>query len=256
MVACTPNYTDQARAVLPLAIEVARGRNDDFSLFTLQMYNGAVVNAVETLWPESTRYSAWLGTSTTVTISSSNAADAAAGTGARTVTITGLDSTFNQVSSTVTLNGTTAVTIPVQFLRINSIQVITAGTGLTNAGILYVGTGTITAGKPAVVHSLVEAGVSRSRSGIYTVPSGNVLHLSRMNIGTHTTAGRVAIRTRPQGGSVFTSICEMHVMTPVTVDLSDLDVIPAGTDVEVTCISTTATARDFSGYLSGFLRKE
>lgn len=256
MVAYTPNYTDQARAVLPLAIEVARGRNDDFSLFTLQMYNGAVINAVETLWPESTRYSAWLTTLTTMTISSSSASDAAAGTGARTVTITGLDSNFNRVSSTVTLNGTTAVTIPVQFLRVNFINVVTAGTGLTNAGILYVGTGTITAGKPAVVHALVEAGVSVSRSGIYTVPLNNVLHLSRMNIGTHTTAGRVAVRTRPPGSSVFTSICEFHVMTPITLDLSDLDVVTAGTDVEVTCFSTTATARDFSGYLSGFLRKE
>src|SRR5574343_290447 len=173
MVAYTPNYTDQARAVLPLAIEVARGRNDDFSLFTLQMYNGAVINAVETLWPESTRYSAWLTTLTTMTISSSSASDAAAGTGARTVTITGLDSNFNQVfrsestrysawlttlttmtissssasdaaagtgartvtitgldsnfnqvSSTVTLNGTTAVTIPVQLRRVNFIKVV------------------------------------------------------------------------------------------------------------------------------------
>jgi len=256
MVAYTPNYTDQARAVLPLSIEVARGRNDDFTLFTLQMYNGAVVNAVETLWSESTRYTAWLASSTTLTISSSSAADAAAGTSARTVIIKGLSSSFGEISSTVTLNGTTAVTIPTQFFRVNSIAVLTAGTGLTNAGILYVGTGAITAGKPAVVHALVEAGVSISRSGIYTVPVNNVLHLSRMNVGTHTSAGRVAIRTRPQGGSVFTSICEMHVMTPVTVDLSDLDVIPAGTDVEVTCISTTATARDFSGYLSGFLRKE
>lgn len=256
MVAYTPNYSDQARAVLPLTIEVARGRNDDFTLFNLRMYNGAVINAVETAWPESTRYTAWLSSDTTMTISSSNAADAAAGTGARTVTITGLDSSYNQISSTVTLNGTTAVTIPVQFFRVNRLQVATAGTGRTNAGIIYVGTGTVTAGKPAVVHALVEAGVSISRAGIYTVPLGNVLHLARMNVGTHTTAGRVTIRTRAPGSTVFIIQCELHVMIPSTMDIGDLDAIPAGTDIEVTCVSTTATARDFAGYLSGFLRKE
>lgn len=59
------------------------------------------------------------------------------GTGAWTIVISGLDSAFATKSQTVALNGTTSVTVdvlgqPINFYRINSIRVATAGTARTN----------------------------------------------------------------------------------------------------------------------------
>lgn len=51
----------------------------------------------------------WLSSATSLEIVSDSAADAAAGTGARTVSIDGLNANYSRVSQTVTLNGTTAL---------------------------------------------------------------------------------------------------------------------------------------------------
>jgi hypothetical protein len=71
-------------------------------------------------------------------IVSANAADSAAGTGARTVRITYYTATFTgPFTETVTLNGTTAVnTVATNICYIESMEVITVGSGLTNAGII------------------------------------------------------------------------------------------------------------------------
>jgi hypothetical protein len=71
-------------------------------------------------------------------ISSSSTSDTAAGTGARTVRITYYDNTMaGPLTETVTLNGTTAVNTVASNIRfIESLQVITAGSGGNNAGIL------------------------------------------------------------------------------------------------------------------------
>lgn len=256
MVDYIPNTSDNAVAALPLELEIARGRNDDFELLHMQMNNSAVVNAVETLWPESTRYSAWLAAQSAMTISSNNAADAAAGAGARTVRVQGLNNQWESVSEVVTLNGVTGVNLVNQYRRINSLKVVSVGAGAaaSNTGIIYVGTGVITAGKPAVVHGIIEAATAISRSGIYTVPKGYVLHFTKLNVGTHTSAGRVALRYRPEG-QPYTIAGEWHALTPVTLDIRECPALVAGTDVEFTCISTTATARDFSGSWQGILRK-
>jgi hypothetical protein len=71
-------------------------------------------------------------------IASANANDTAAGTGARTVKIDYFDATgAGPFSETVTLNGTTYVnTVATNICFIEEIRVLTAGSGLVNAGIL------------------------------------------------------------------------------------------------------------------------
>ena len=103
----------------------------------------------------------WMSAATSLEIVSDNAADTSSGTGARTVTISGLDTNFRQVSQTVSMNGTTAAAIPTQLIRINSARVLTSGTGKTNAGILTVrdsGAGT--------TRALISAGVGITRQSV------------------------------------------------------------------------------------------
>jgi hypothetical protein len=112
-------------------------------------------------------------------ISSSSAADTAAGTGARTIDVYGLDYQFLPLKETIALNGQTKVTTVNAFRRVFETIVVTTGTGYQNAGDIYVvkgGTGgTYTAGVPgtltgATIKALV--GDNYGLSGLWTVPAG------------------------------------------------------------------------------------
>lgn len=107
-----------------------------------------------------------------LTVSSASANDTAAGTGARTVLLTGLDANWNIQSEIIALNGQTAVTTVNTYLFVQSLQVLTAGSGGTNAGIIYVGTGVVTSGVPATKYLAIQAGYGASRMGVMAVPAG------------------------------------------------------------------------------------
>lgn len=139
--------------------------------------NGATTTTYETIWPESTVYTFLAANMSSPTISSSSAADdgAPVGTGALTARVTCVDQDYTETTADYILNGQTGVALTQSCMLVNRIEVLTAGTGLTNAGILYVGTGALTSGKPAVVHGLVAAAAAVSDSAVYGVPLGSKL---------------------------------------------------------------------------------
>ena len=109
----------------------------------------------------------FLTASTALEIVSSDVNDSAAGTGARTVSVAGLNSSYVPVNQTLTLNGTTPVAIPTALFRIQNIRISSAGTGKVNAGTITVqdaGAGT--------TRGLILAGNGISRSSFITVPAG------------------------------------------------------------------------------------
>lgn len=96
-----------------------------------------------------------------------------AGSGARTVLVRGLDENWNLVSEIAVLRGQAEVALTKVKLHPFLAQVMTAGTGGTNAGIIYVGYGTVTAGVPATkVIGVPVSGVNQSRIGFMPVPNG------------------------------------------------------------------------------------
>ena len=103
-------------------------------------------------------------------IISSSANDTAAGTGARTVMVQGLDANFNPIQETVTLNGTSAVALVNSYLRVNNVQVATAGSGNTNAGTL-----TLRLAGAGASQAVMTAGIGYAKQAIYTVPAGFTL---------------------------------------------------------------------------------
>lgn len=109
-------------------------------------------------------------------IVSSSAADAAAGTGARSVLISYLDSTYTQQQAVVALNGITPVAIAANCFRHQSSLVITAGSGRTNAGTL-----TLRVAGAGATRALVSPNESGSRQASFTVPVGHVLYLQNTN---------------------------------------------------------------------------
>lgn len=87
-------------------------------------------------------------TNRTMSVVSSSASDAAAGTGARTLTLSGLNSSYADISETITLNGTTPVVSSNSYVMLNNTLVATAGSSTTNVGVI-----TITASVDATVEA-------------------------------------------------------------------------------------------------------
>jgi hypothetical protein len=112
--------------------------------------------------------------------SSSAAADAAAGTGARTIRVTLIDGSGNLVTEDVTLNGQTKVNSSfLTCLRVLDMEVLTAGSGGVSAGDIYAydATDTVTAGVPQTATKIfgkITTGQTESMGGHYTIPKGYI----------------------------------------------------------------------------------
>lgn len=154
------------------------------SYFTLSGNNGAITTTFEPVWPESAAYTFLTANMSTPYIASSSANDTSAGTGARTVTIWGVDSSFAPQTETLTMNGQTSVNLVNSYMSINRMEVITAGSGGVNAGVIRVGTGANTSGVPAVVHGHIAVGFNQSQSAIYTVPANKSLIMRNFTMST------------------------------------------------------------------------
>ena len=157
-------------------VNVSAGRIDGLSMVRKFGHNLAVGTSLEDLWSEGGAY-AYLSVATVLKISSADANDTLAGTGARTVQIYGLDSAHLEIDETIILNGQTEVNSVNTYLRIYRMVIRTAGSGGANASIVYAGTGTVTAGVPAVVYSSIDAGLNQTLGAMYTVPANKTAYL-------------------------------------------------------------------------------
>jgi hypothetical protein len=160
----------------PFELQVSRGQIEGHRTVVVFGYNGDVDTIMETIWP----YGGILpftGTAIQMKVSSSSTSDTSAGTGARTIVIEGLDADHNEISETVTLNGQTAVTTTKSFLHINNAYVATTGSGLSAAGDIYIGTGSVTLGVPATVYDVIAYDYNSRITGSYTVPAGYTAYL-------------------------------------------------------------------------------
>jgi len=100
-----------------------------------------------------------------IDIVSSDAADDAAGTGARTIVLTGLDSDWLLQSETIALDGTTDVHPANDYIRILSAYVATVGTGGVNAGTITLDV------NGSSTQLQIPIGHGRGIQGVYTVPA-------------------------------------------------------------------------------------
>jgi len=189
----------------PFELQVSRGQIAYHEFIHKFGYNPSIGAADETVWSEGGLY-VYPTSASTMYISSSSAADTAAGTGARTATVYGLDADFEQISVTVSLNGQTGVQLngALNWYRVNRIVVNTAGSGGANAGVLYVGTeATPSGGVPTNKYATVAIGDNQTLMCLWTVPVGYTAYLHQKDVSASSSAGKFAIFTlvtRPDGG--------------------------------------------------------
>jgi len=187
----------------PFELQVARGQIAYHETQFKFGFNPDIDDSLETIWAEGGLYS-YLSAASVLKISSSSTDDTSAGTGARTITISGLDANYDEISESVTLNGQTAVNTTQSFLRVFRIIVSTAGSGGQNAGVIYAGTGTVTSGVPANKYGTIAVGDNQTLMCFWTVPRGYTAFLYQIDISMNTEVankfGTVSLVARPNGG--------------------------------------------------------
>ncbi len=147
--------------------------------------NGRVVLAATAIAPVNATTYTEQTSNAQRSIASSSANDTAAGTGARTVKITYYSVSAGVITGpfyeTVTLNGTSYVnTVSTTIAFIEKIEVLTVGSGLTNAGILTLKAAT--AGGGATI-ATVAAGDGQTFLGHHYVASGRIMYLTGVSTG-------------------------------------------------------------------------
>ncbi len=198
-------------------VQVSRGDIEGTSWFVINGTNDNIGTAQESVWPEGGIYVS-PASATVMTVSSTDIDDTALSTGQRTIEIDGLDADYKKINEIVTLNGTTAVNTVNSYLRIRRLTGRTAGSTNINEGIIYIGTGLVSGGKPANVFNLIPVDEGISKTAFYTVPAGKSAYL--MDSLFTVDAGREVITElilRPFGGSL---IKRSSIFVSATVPLS------------------------------------
>ena len=152
--------------------DIAEGNVPNHEQWTKNGYNPALSSSDETLWAVGGDY-IFPATAQQMEVVSSSASDTSAGTGAKTVEVYYLTSTFVEKSEIITLNGVTPVaTTATDIYRINNFRVKTTGTGLMNAGDIDIRN---LADTP--IYSRIATGVNRAINMVYTVPVAKCLYI-------------------------------------------------------------------------------
>lgn len=167
--------------------------------------------------------------------SSANTTSGVVASGALTCTIYGLSSVDStELSESITLAGQTAVVSSGSYYRVNRIIVNTAGSGLVNAGVIYVGTGSISSGVPAVKWASAPVGETQTLQAVWTVPKDKTFYMTSFTVSTDSNKGTIVnMYTRPDDGGVFNIKNRTFIFSaPMTHAFEFPLVLTGGTDID------------------------
>jgi len=196
----------------PFDLQVARGQIPYHSAVSIFGYQSAVGTGTPiTVWENTVEY-VFPTVAAQLVITSSSASD----TSALSVLINGLDSSYNQISEIIALNGTANVTSVNSYLRVNSVN-------CTNGNNV----GKITFKQSTNIVAQINAGIGRGQSALYTVPTGYCLYIMAIDAfsneaggGNNYTNYQVQINNRATGASFvllqspFTSVYSIKRIVP------------------------------------------
>lgn len=189
----------------------------------VQGTNPALTTTFEPLWGESAAYVPQVAALSTPYCASGSANDTSAGSGARTISVTGVNTSFARFTETVTMNGQTSVNLATSnVLFIDKITVLTAGAGLLNAGIIQCGTGANTSGDPAVTHAYLgvssDTAVPAAGAGFgnvsemffYGVPANNTLICRNLTMSSYLATTVIGIQAVVDGFTNATGVMKRY----------------------------------------------
>jgi len=151
-------------------IEVSRGAIPGYESIQISGNNPDVGKIFEDVWDVGGTF-VYPTAGETWEVLSDNANDSAAGTGARSVLISGLDVNYTQQTEIVSMNGTTpALTTRTDWFRDPSGLVMLSGSSQHNEGNI-----TIRVSGGGTIRSLIRPELARTFNGFFTVPANKVL---------------------------------------------------------------------------------
>ncbi|MCP4566485.1 MAG: hypothetical protein GY841_02760 [FCB group bacterium] len=158
-------------------LDVAKGNIPGHASMNKFGHN-ATATAGDDIWAGDGVYAFYPATAQSMDIQSTEAADTAAGTGARSVTVFGLDENWEEISETKELKGGTAVDLDNKYIRMFRAFVSEAGSGKTNAGDI-----TVEIKGAATVAIFIADGEGQTQQAIYTVPAGKSAYFIKGYVG-------------------------------------------------------------------------
>ena len=157
-------------------LEVSKGNISGNTPIYKFGYNADVNGTEEVIWQNGGTY-VFPSDVAVLRVASTSTDDASARTGARTITIEGLDTNYNEVSVDLTMNGSSTVNTTQTFRRVNRVFVKTVGATGSNVGtinIIHQGSGTPTV---ASINPLM----AQTQQAVYTVPASKTLYVDDIN---------------------------------------------------------------------------
>ncbi len=234
------------------AIDVGLSRVPGYSLIAQLGNNPDIDTAPEDVWTGGGLYP-WMTGATSLEAVSSSADDIAAGTGARSIILIGLDINFIEVTQMITLNGVTPVAIPTSLFRINTCTLLSAGSLQTNQGDI-----TIRDSGAGTTRAIIPLGYGTLRQSQYTVPANhsmtfyNVFH--SINRPSSTRDVTISAYVRDSSGIYFL-VSELTVgPNMVVLPLFATTTLGEKSDFGYRCTATSTTNTDLTSAFFGVLR--
>jgi hypothetical protein len=165
------------------SINISAGQQDGVGYIEKFGRNDTMSGNIETIWDGSNIYT-YLTSASSVHITSSDGADAVAGTGARTVEVQGLDENYVLTTETINVDDSASNTT---FIRVFRATVKATGSGGQAAGVVSIrsaasGGGTLLA-QIQKVGTGGGASLGQTFMAIYTVPAGKTAYLTQWTVG-------------------------------------------------------------------------
>ena len=229
-------------ANLPL-LDFSSALTTDISIVQMVAGNGSVGTSFEDIWVNGGDYN-FLTAASTLEIVSSSANDTAAGVGARSIVLDGLNASGNVISETVATNGGTTAATTNSFLRLNTATLGAVGTyGGSNYNTITIresGGGAVIGfiGGLGTVNT-ADYGFGRTKLGMYAIPSTHTAYIRGFEVSTDsskeltlslyfrrnltTTSGSVGPRESLWSSETITETA--------TIDFKHYVTVPSGSDL-------------------------
>lgn len=245
-----PNIDNKPRmSTMPYGHDLGMGRVPGCMPILKFGRNGSIGASWETVWTGGGIYK-YLSSAEILKVSSTDADDTAAGTGARTVEIFGLDENYLRQGETIALTGQSSVATTQRYLRIYRAIVRSAGEAGGNVGTLNVKDNA-----DSLVLLIVEPELNQTLMAVATVPMGCTGYLIDWYASVSSMAPKLvelAIFIRPFG-EVFQ--IKTHVVVSQTAYRDDLRfpmVVNGRSDIEVRGKATGAGGDVSAGFRMWF----
>lgn len=240
----------------PFELQVARGQITGHTQANIFAYGTtpATAGLFRTVWENmSTTDYVFPTSASTMTLVSNAVGDTA------TITITGLDASYNLLTENLVLNGTTGVTTVNSYFRINNISV-SAGSATNPTGVVTLSvSSTVYAQINTTTVGGVTASIGTSQMGVYTVPNGYTFYGYRYGAYSSFNGNTANYTTYRALTNTSSGVQRVIVQTPynTTYEIQRHFPFPyaAGTDLRFQVASSAATAAVVSINIGGILIK-